>query len=87
MKRSVKAPGFFFERMTGVQPGSCGNLLEIEQRVADSYGRQLLDVQPYDATLIAEHGNVFSVSPYEEDLDEAIETELRGMTKVTARRR
>lgn len=75
MKRSGKAPGFFFERVTGVQLRSSGNLLEIEQRVAESYGGQLA-VQPYDAALIAEHGNVLSVAPFEEDLDDAIDTEL-----------
>jgi len=85
MKRSVKAPGSLFERVTGIHPKPCGGLLEIEKRVAESYGRPL-DVQPYDAALIAEHGNVFSVSPCEAGLDAAIETELRGMTKATETR-
>lgn len=84
MTRSAKRPGFFFERITGVQPDACEDLLDIEQRVADSYGRQL-DVQPFNAALIAEHGNVFSVSRYSEDIEEAIDSELERMTRATAR--
>ncbi|MCG5526258.1 hypothetical protein LRB11_15180 [Ectothiorhodospira haloalkaliphila] len=74
----LKSTGYFFERLLGKPARGYDSILEIEQAVVDRY-RKPLQMRPYDAAVIAEHGNVFPVAAIEENLDQAIDRELARM--------
>ncbi|GAB6042518.1 hypothetical protein JCM17961_31950 [Endothiovibrio diazotrophicus] len=70
--------GKIFEALTGRDPASCKDLLEVE-RVAEQALHHSLPIQPYDANIVEEDGNVFEVADYIADLDRDIDRKLAKM--------
>ena len=70
--------GKFFEALTGRDPASCRDLLEVE-RIAEEALHHPLPIKAYPSNLVEEHGNVFNVTDYTKDLDGEIDRQLAKM--------
>ena len=70
--------GKIFEALTGRDPATCSNILEVE-RIAEQTLGHSLPITPYTANVVEGHGDLFNVTDYSSDLDGEIDRQLAKM--------